>query len=87
MQQQQQTGNQQIMPQPPQVLTVKDELYLKDMLSWNLLAAKKANFFAEQCQDPEIQQSLQHTCAMHERHYHKFQQLLDHHATSANQMN
>lgn len=73
MQQQQnsttgQTG-QNVMPQPPNVLTTKDHLYITDMLSWNLLAMKKAHFFAQQCQDQEIIQALESAGKMHQRHY------------------
>lgn len=40
MEQQQTQQNQsgQIMQEPPKVVTVKDSLYLTDMLSWNLIA-------------------------------------------------
>lgn len=73
MQQQQFGQNQQqpIMQQPPRKVTVKDSLYLTDMLSWNLLAMKKAHFFAEHCQDPEIKQVLDKAGQMHQRHYQK----------------
>ncbi|WP_158737843.1 hypothetical protein [Alteribacillus sp. YIM 98480] len=74
-QQQQNQNQQQVMPQPPQHVTVKDHLYLSDMLSWNLNAAKKAAFFAKQCTDMDIKQELEKTAQMHERHY---QQLMTH---------
>lgn len=64
-----------IMPQPPAVVSTKDALYLTDMLSWNLLAMKKAHFFAQQCQDPEIVNELNKCGQMHQRHY---QQILSH---------
>ena len=67
MQQNQQT----FMPEPPQVITVKDSLYLTDMLSWNLLAMKKANFLAGHCQDPEIKNALHKAGQMHQNHYEK----------------
>ncbi|WP_100405352.1 hypothetical protein [Bacillus solitudinis] len=67
--------SQTIMPQPPNVITTKDQLYLSDMLSWNLLAMKKAHFFARQCQDQEISHMLDQTGAMHQKHY---QQILTH---------
>lgn len=41
------------------------------MLSWNILAMKKAHFFAEQCQDTEIKAVLEKTGQMHQRHYEK----------------
>ncbi|WP_110928571.1 hypothetical protein [Bacillus massiliglaciei] len=65
----QQPGMQGYMQQPPHVITVKDSLYLTDMLSWNLLAAKKAHFFAAQCQDQQIADALNRCGQMHQRHY------------------
>jgi hypothetical protein len=63
--------NQQIMSQPPSTITVKDHLYLEDMLSWNLNAVKKAHFFAGQCQDQEIKQAIEKMAMTHQRHYQK----------------
>jgi len=63
------------MSETPAVITSKDLLYLTDMMSWNLLALKKAHFFAGQCHMPEISQALEKACQMHERHY---RQILDH---------
>ncbi|MFD3448764.1 hypothetical protein ACFDTO_29730 [Microbacteriaceae bacterium 4G12] len=68
-QQQQYTGQQSIMPQPPVFISTKDLSYLEDMMNWNLLAAKKAHFFAGQCQDPGIKQALEKAGMMHQRHY------------------
>ncbi|QFT90501.1 hypothetical protein FIU87_17805 [Bacillus sp. THAF10] len=58
-------------PQPPAVVTVKDSLYFTDMLSWNLLAMKKAHFFASQCQDQEVKTAIEKAGQMHQRHYQK----------------
>lgn len=67
-----QNQNQGILYQePPAVISTKDTLYLTDMLSWNLLAMKKAHFFAQQCQDPEIVSELERCGQMHQRHYQK----------------
>ncbi|WEG13751.1 hypothetical protein PU629_05130 [Pullulanibacillus sp. KACC 23026] len=71
----QQMMNQGQMMQPPSAITVKDHLYIEDMLSWNLLTVKKANFFAQQCQDQEVKQAIQKMVTSHERHY---QRLLNH---------
>jgi hypothetical protein len=77
------TQNQQgIMQTPPSVISSKDALYVNDMMSWNLLAAKKANFFAEQCQDPEVRAEVEKCSAMHQRHY---QQILGHLNSHLNQ--
>ena len=74
MQQQQQTNQMQqqgIMPQPPNIVTSKDHLYITDMLSWNLLAAKKAHTLAGQCADPEVKTAIEQAGQMHQRHYQK----------------
>lgn len=60
-----------IMQQPPAVISTKDALYLTDMLSWNLLAMKKAHFFAQQCQDQEIVHEINKCGQMHQRHYNQ----------------
>lgn len=64
-----------LMQQPPSVISTKDSNYIVDMLSWNLLAMKKAHFFATQCQDPEIKGIIDKCGQMHQRHY---QQILNH---------
>ncbi|OCA87949.1 hypothetical protein A8F94_08970 [Bacillus sp. FJAT-27225] len=73
MQQQNQgtQGQQQYMQQPPNVLSGKDALYLTDMLTWNLNAAKKAHFFAQHCQIEAMRAEAEKVCEMHERHYEK----------------
>lgn len=63
------------MPTPPQAITSKDLLYLKDALSWELLAAKKFHFLAQQVSNSDIQQALDHAGRMHQNH---FQRILSH---------
>ncbi|MCD5325196.1 MULTISPECIES: hypothetical protein [Pontibacillus] len=58
-----------IMPQPPTMVSTKDQLYISDMLSWNLMASKKAHFFAGFCQNPELKAALDQAGQMHQRHY------------------
>ncbi|ADU31693.1 hypothetical protein [Evansella cellulosilytica] len=79
MQQQQQMGQQQqnVMPQPPNIITTKDHLYITDMLAWNLLAMKKAHHFASQCQDQQIAQALEEAGKMHYNHYQTLMTHLD----------
>ncbi|MCZ0756698.1 hypothetical protein [Anoxybacillus sp. J5B_2022] len=69
-------AQQAVMPQPPQVISTKDALYLTDMMSWNLLAMKKAHFFASQCQDQEIVAAIERAGQMHQRHYERILQQL-----------
>lgn len=66
-----QNQQQGIMQQPPSVVSTKDSLYLTDMLSWNLLAMKKAHFFAEHCQDQELKTEMEKCGQMHQKHYEK----------------
>ncbi|MBD2870875.1 ferritin family protein [Paenibacillus arenilitoris] len=71
MQTQQNQSQQQapLMQTPPQVITVKDSLYLSDQLSWEILAMKKCRHFAQECTDPEIAQAIDKAGQMHQRHY------------------
>lgn len=59
------------MQTPPQAITTKDLSYIKDALSWELLAFKKFHFIAGQVQDTEIQQALERVGQMHQQHYQK----------------
>ncbi|WP_026688438.1 hypothetical protein [Alteribacter aurantiacus] len=64
-----------VMTQPPEVVTTKDHLYICDMLSWNLMAMKKAHQASQQCEDQDIKDALDQAGRMHYMHY---QQLLTH---------
>ncbi len=68
-----------VMPDPPPILSTKDLLYMEDMLSWNLNMVKKTHFFAGQCQDPLVKQTLTKTCKMHQDHYYKIVEHLNAH--------
>ncbi|WP_251550587.1 ferritin-like domain-containing protein [Neobacillus muris] len=63
------------IPNPPQAITTKDILYLKDALSWELLAFKKFHFMATQVSNEEIKQALDQAGKMHQDH---FQRILTH---------
>jgi hypothetical protein len=71
MQQQMTTGLQArpTMTAPPAVITTKDLQYLRDMMSWELLAAKKCSHFASECTDPNLRQAIDKVGQMHLRHY------------------
>ncbi|KGX85754.1 hypothetical protein [Pontibacillus litoralis] len=73
-----------IMPQPPTMISTKDHLYITDMLSWTLLASKKAHFYAGFCQNAELKTTLEQAGQMHQRHY---EQLLQHLNNQPNQTN
>jgi hypothetical protein len=78
MQQQpgQQNQQQPVYSEPPKVMSTKDHLYITDMLSWNLLAMKKMNFYATQCQEQDVVNALNQAGQMHQRHYQSLMQQL-----------
>lgn len=59
------------IPQPPRVITTKDCSYLKDALSWELIAFKKFHFYAQQATDQQTKQLLDKVGQIHQRHYQK----------------
>jgi len=69
--QQAQLGNETVgvMRIPPDIITDKDLSYLKDALSWELLAMKKCKHWAEACQDQEISHLIHQIGQMHQQHY------------------
>lgn len=58
-----------MMQVPPQVITIKDCSYLKDELSWEILAMKKCHHEALECSDQEIRTAIDKAGQMHQRHY------------------
>ncbi|WP_066398657.1 ferritin-like domain-containing protein [Neobacillus mesonae] len=68
---QNQQMNQSMMQSPPPAITSKDLQYLKDALSWELLAFKKFHFLAQQATNPNIKQVLEKAGQMHQNHYQK----------------
>ncbi|PAE09201.1 hypothetical protein CHI12_02615 [Terribacillus saccharophilus] len=62
-------NQQNVMLQPPEMVSEKDLLYLSDMLNWNLNAAKKAQHAAGEVQLTDAQEALHTIGQMHQRHY------------------
>jgi rubrerythrin len=75
-------NQQHAVPNPPQAITTKDILYIKDAMSWELLAFKKFHHLAQHVTDPEIKQALENAGSMHQKHY---QTLLSHLSVDNNQ--
>lgn len=72
-----QPSDQTVMYQePPKMISSKDLQYLSDMLSWNLLASKKMNWAAENCQLPDLKKEFQTAGQMHSKHYDEILKLL-----------
>lgn len=57
------------MPEPPQILTTKDHLYLTDALSWELDVIKKFNHFAQETQDAKAKSLMRRAAQIHQKHY------------------
>lgn len=51
------------------MLTDKELNYMKDMMSWELLAMKKCNEAAQGCMDQNIANIIRETGRRHEQHY------------------
>ncbi|WP_223590288.1 ferritin-like domain-containing protein [Neobacillus bataviensis] len=68
-------NNQVPIPNPPPAITTKDLSYIKDALSWELLAFKKFHFLAQNATNPQFKQALDKAGQMHQNHY---QRLLTH---------
>ncbi len=67
--------NQVPIPNPPQAITTKDLQYLKDAMSWELLAFKKFHFLAQHSTNSDIKHALDQAGQMHQKH---FQRLITH---------
>jgi hypothetical protein len=62
-------------------LTEKDLSYMKDLVSWELLAAKKAYQYAHQTLEPECRQTLFQVAEQHQKNIDTLVQHLGQHAT------
>ncbi|WP_041605741.1 hypothetical protein [Halothermothrix orenii] len=61
--------SQPVMTEPPSFISNKDLLYLKDAMSWELLAMKKCFHASQQCLNPRLKQAIEQAGMMHQRHY------------------
>ena len=57
------------MKETPNVISVKDLLYIEDMLNWNFITNKKIYSYLECIEDEEIKKLLIKTKKMHSKHY------------------
>lgn len=64
------------MAEPPNVITTKDLSYIKDAMSWELLAMKKCRQSASFATDPEIKQAIDKAGQLHQKHYNDMLQYL-----------
>lgn len=69
------TGNE-VLTQDRSLLSEKELLYIKDALSWELLAIKKCHEMAGQCQDQQMSNLIRQTGQKHVQHYNELLSLL-----------
>jgi len=65
------------------LISDKELLYLKDFLSWELLAIKKYSAAAGVCQDPNLRTLLDAAGKRHQQHYNTLLSHLQRHAGGA----
>jgi len=58
-----------IISKPPNVISVKDNIHICDMLAGNLMGIKTIKEFGRQSSDQEIINILEATQKMHAKHY------------------
>lgn len=61
----------------PTMISTKDLDYLKDMLNWNFIAAKKANHYLEHIEDEEVATIIGKVNEMHIQHYNLLLDILN----------
>jgi len=66
-------------------ITEKDLSYIKDQMSWELLAAKKAYQYAHQTTDPECRTLMFQVAEQHQRNLERVLQHLEQHVQQTNQ--
>lgn len=64
------------MDNVPKMISTKDLDYICDMLNWNLVACKKARYFANEVMQQDIANELQTIANMHQKHYNTLLNLL-----------
>ncbi|MEW8978635.1 MAG: hypothetical protein AB2385_09540 [Symbiobacterium sp.] len=67
-------------------LTDKDLAYLRDAMSWELLACKKAFHYANETQDPECKQAMFQIAQQHQQNLERLLTHLSQHVDQATQI-
>lgn len=65
------------MKETPNIISIKDLLYLEDMMNWNYVLYKKLNVFMECIEDEDIKDLLGKTKKMHKKHYKELLGILE----------
>ena len=65
------------MKETPNVISIKDLLYLEDMMNWNFVMNKKIYAFLENVEDSEVKEMLVKAEKMHAKHYKDLLNILE----------
>ena len=57
------------MKEVPNIISTKDLSYIKDMLSWNLVMAKKSKEYLKLVGDKDVKELLKKVNEVHKSHY------------------
>ena len=57
------------MKEVPNIISTKDLSYIKDMLSWNLVMAKKSKEYLKLVGDKDVKELLKKVNDVHKSHY------------------
>ncbi len=64
------------MNEVPNIISTKDLDYIKDMLKWNFVLVKKANFFMEVVTDDDTRKVIEKVIKVHKNQYEKIMDIL-----------
>lgn len=64
------------MNEVPNIISTKDLDYIKDMLKWNFVLVKKANFFMEVVTDEDAKKLIEKVIKVHKSQYEKIMDIL-----------
>lgn len=64
------------MNEVPNIISTKDLDYIKDMLKWNFVLVKKANFFMEVITDEDAKKLIEKVIKVHKSQYEKIMNIL-----------
>lgn len=65
------------MKETPNIISVKDLLYIEDMMNWNFIMNKKIYSFLECTSDSEVKEILTKAKKMHAKHYKELLSILE----------
>lgn len=64
------------MNEVPNIISTKDLDYIKDMLKWNFVLVKKANFFMEVITDEDAKKLIEKVIKVHKSQYEMIMDIL-----------